>query len=56
MNKKIAEQIDVVIEAAMECQAETGPDPDYRRAAAKYLAEQRAKLITLITLINEATP
>ena len=45
---KIVEQIDEVIDAAKNAQAENGPDPCYRRAASDELLRQRQKLIDMI--------
>ena len=44
---KIVQQIDEVIDAAKNAQAEDGPDP-YRRAANDELRRQRQKLIDMI--------
>lgn len=49
ITKKVLNQIETVIEAAQNFQAETGPDPDYRRYAAEELAAAKEKLIKLIS-------
>ena len=48
VDRKMLRQIEAVIDAAMQVQAETGPDPDYRRAAVEALAAAKHKLIEMI--------